>query len=54
MFALVGSVLAFAPVLWLMWKGEYIREKLGRPTDVSVAEEIISDYNLVYRNRTRE
>jgi hypothetical protein len=54
MFALVGSVLAFAPVLWLMWKGEHIREKLGRPIDVSVAEEIFSDYNVVYRNRIRD
>lgn len=24
-FACVGSILAFIPILWLMWKGEAIR-----------------------------
>lgn len=43
MFALVGSVLAFAPVVWLMWKGGWVRQTLGRPTNVSVAEEIIAN-----------
>lgn len=54
MFALVGSVLAFLPIVWLMWKGESVRERLGMPTNVSVGEEIISDYNVAYRNENEE
>ncbi|KAJ5638168.1 MFS general substrate transporter [Penicillium lividum] len=49
MFALVGSVLAFAPVVWLMWKGAWVREKLGRPVNVSVVEEIISRHHEFHR-----
>jgi hypothetical protein len=45
MFALVGSLLAFAPVVWLMWKGEWARERLGRPKNVSVAQEIIANHH---------
>lgn len=45
LFALVGSVLVFMPMLWLMWRGGVIRERLGQPVNVSVAEEIIADYH---------
>ncbi|CAL5869735.1 uncharacterized protein PFLUO_LOCUS3965 [Penicillium psychrofluorescens] len=54
MFALVGSVVAFAPVVWLMWKGEDIRERMGSPVNVSVADDIIADYSAVYQNHARE
>lgn len=54
MFALVGSGLAGAPILWLVWKGESVREKLGKPVNVSVAEEIILDYTAAYTGQTRE
>ena len=40
MFALVGSLLAFAPVVVLIWRGQSIRERMGQPKNVSVAEEI--------------
>ncbi|OAA68636.1 Major facilitator superfamily domain, general substrate transporter [Niveomyces insectorum RCEF 264] len=51
MFALVGSVLAFAPVVFLMWKGPSMRERLGRPQGVSVAEEVLRDHEEFYRQR---
>ncbi|KAE8327020.1 major facilitator superfamily domain-containing protein [Aspergillus sergii] len=54
MFALVGSLLAFAPNVWLMWKGAWIRERLGRPENVSVAEEIISSHHEFNRMQSRE
>ncbi|KAJ5107509.1 MFS general substrate transporter [Penicillium angulare] len=54
MFALVGSVLAFAPIVWLMWKGAWIRERLGRPRDVSVAEEIILNHRELNTVQNRE
>ncbi|KAJ5772470.1 MFS general substrate transporter [Penicillium odoratum] len=49
MFALVGSVVAFAPVVWLMWRGAWVREKLGKPVNVSVVEEIISRHHEFHR-----
>lgn len=52
MFALVGSVLAFAPVVWLMWKGAWVREKLGKPASVSVAEDIIANHRDFDRTQT--
>ncbi|KAI0470056.1 MFS general substrate transporter [Xylariaceae sp. FL0804] len=54
MFALVGSVLAFAPIVWLMWRGGAIRERLGAPRDVSVASEIIDDHHQFYQTRALE
>lgn len=54
MFALVGSVLAFAPVVWLMWEGAWVREKLGSPANVSVAEEIIANHHEFNRMQSRE
>lgn len=41
-FALVGGVLAFAPLVFLMWRGQIIRERLGEPKNVSVAEEVLA------------
>lgn len=48
MFALVGSVLAFVPMLYLLWKGKAIRERLGAPKNVSVADEIVRDHEDFY------
>jgi hypothetical protein len=35
-FACMGSILAFIPIVVLMFKGESIRKKLGKPTNVNV------------------
>ena len=35
-FAIMGSVLAFAPILGLMWKGKEWRERMGKPRGVNV------------------
>ena len=35
-FAICGGVLAFIPILGLMWKGREWRERLGRPQNVNV------------------
>jgi MFS family permease len=35
-FAICGGVLAFIPILGLMWKGHEWRERLGRPQNVNV------------------
>ncbi|KAL3475210.1 major facilitator superfamily domain-containing protein [Aspergillus californicus] len=43
MFALVGSGLALGPVVWLVFWGGGVRERLGRPRGVSVAEDIAGD-----------
>lgn len=53
MFALVGSVLALAPVVWLMWKGKSMREQLGQPKNVSVAEEILMEHREFQRHVSR-
>ena len=47
-FALVGSVLAFAPMVGLMWRGEKVRERLGEPHNVSVAEEVLARHREAY------
>ena len=49
MFALVGSLLAFLPVVWIMWKGKSTREQLGQPKNVSVAEEILQTHQEFQR-----
>jgi hypothetical protein len=38
-FACMGSILAFIPILWLMWRGEQIRERLGKPRNVNVFDD---------------
>jgi hypothetical protein len=38
MFACFGSVLAFLPIIALMWKGEEWREKVGVPKHVSALD----------------
>jgi hypothetical protein len=38
-FAIMGSVLAFAPMVVLMWKGREIREKMGSPKGVSALDD---------------
>jgi len=38
MFAIFGSVLAFAPIVALMWKGREWREKLGTPRNVNALD----------------
>ena len=38
MFVCFGSVLAFLPIIALMWKGEEWREKLGVPKRVSALD----------------
>ena len=52
MFALVGTILVLPSIVWLVWKGGSIRERLGRPVNVSVAQEIGLDYDLANRDRT--
>ncbi|CAK7235432.1 hypothetical protein SBRCBS47491_009291 [Sporothrix bragantina] len=52
MFALVGGVLAFVPMVFLMWKGASIRERLGSPQGVSVAEEVLRDHGEFHRQRS--
>lgn len=38
-FACMGSILAFIPVLYLMWRGRELREMLGKPTNVNVFDQ---------------
>lgn len=38
MFVCLGSVLAFLPIVALMWKGEEWREQLGTPKRVSALD----------------
>ena len=38
MFAMLGSVAAFLPIVVLMFKGEEIRHKLGVPKNISQLE----------------
>ena len=47
-FALVGGVLAFAPMVFLMQRGQSIRERLGEPQNVSVAEEVLARHRQAY------
>lgn len=35
LLACMGSILAFIPIMVLMWKGEEVREKLGRPKNIN-------------------
>lgn len=42
-FAIMGSVLAFIPVVVLMWKGREFRERLGKPRDVNVFDSMVAD-----------
>lgn len=53
-FALVGTILDLPSIVWLLWKGGSIRERLGRPVNVSVAQEIGFDYDLANCNRAHE
>ena len=34
-FACVGSVLGFVPIVMLMWKGEEVRQSIGKPKNVN-------------------
>jgi len=38
-FACMGSILAFIPILVLMWKGEEIRKRIGKPRNVNVFDQ---------------
>lgn len=38
-FAIMGSVLAFIPILGLMWKGHQIRRRLGTPKNINALDE---------------
>jgi hypothetical protein len=36
MFALIGGVLAFIPMLFIIFRGEQWRKRLGKPVGVNV------------------
>lgn len=38
-FACMGSILAFIPILVLMWKGQEIRSRFGKPKNVNVFDQ---------------
>lgn len=38
-FALCGGILAFIPILGLMWKGTEWRQRLGKPVNVNVFDQ---------------
>jgi hypothetical protein len=42
-FAIMGSVLAFAPMVLLMWKGRKIRERFGAPRGVNALDQWMAD-----------
>lgn len=44
-FACMGSILAFIPILVLMWRGEEIRNRFGKPKNVNVFDQ--TDLNLL-------
>jgi MFS family permease len=35
LFVICGSILAFIPIVWLMFKGEEIRKRMGKPRNVN-------------------
>ena len=43
MFALIGGVLAFIPMLGLMWKGQEWRRRLGKPVGVNVFDQQLEE-----------
>lgn len=42
-FAVIGSVLAYIPVLALMWKGQEVRRSMGKPENVNVFDSMVAD-----------
>lgn len=42
-FAAMGSVLAFIPILALMWKGQEVRQTMGKPRGVNVFDSMIAN-----------
>lgn len=42
-FACMGSILAFIPIMVLMWKGEEIRKRFGKPKNVNVFDQMSQD-----------
>lgn len=42
-FACMGSILAFLPIIWLMFKGQEVRERIGRPKNVNVFDQMIDN-----------
>jgi hypothetical protein len=38
LFSIFGSVLAFAPIVWLMFKGQEMRERLGVPKNLNALD----------------
>ncbi|OAG41039.1 hypothetical protein AYO21_04652 [Fonsecaea monophora] len=41
MFALIGGVLAFAPMLFIIYKGEEWRKRLGKPVGVNILDKMM-------------
>lgn len=39
-FACMGSILAFLPIIWLMFKGQEVRERIGKPKNVNVFDQM--------------
>jgi hypothetical protein len=42
-FACMGSILAFIPIVFLMFKGQEVREKIGKPRNVNVFDQMVED-----------
>lgn len=42
-FACMGSILAFLPIIWLMFKGQEVRERIGKPKNVNVFDQMAED-----------
>ena len=42
-FACMGSILAFIPVVYLMFKGREIRERMGKPKNVNVFDQQVGE-----------
>ena len=42
-FACMGSILAFLPIIFLMFKGREVREKLGKPKNVNVFDQMVDE-----------
>ena len=42
-FSCMGSILAFIPVVYLMFKGREIRERMGKPKNVNVFDQQVGE-----------
>lgn len=42
-FACMGSILAFLPIIFLMFKGQEVREKIGKPRNVNVFDQMVDE-----------